>query len=99
MSDEDSEVREQLLAHGDDGKTPRGTCFYFYNGDLGELERLARANGFEVRAADASPGLILEKTLAVDELRFAPVAAMMARWAAETGAEYDGWECAVIAKH
>jgi hypothetical protein len=99
MSGEDSEVREQLLSHGDDGKIPRDTLFYFYNGDLSRLERLAKANGFESRAARTNPGLILEKTLAVDELSFAPVAVMMARWAVETGAEYDGWECAVIARH
>lgn len=96
MGNEDNEVREQLSAHGDDGKTPRGTTFYFYDGDLGRLKRLAKTNGFEVRPAETSPGLVLEKTLAVDELSFAPVAAMMARWAAETGAEYDGWECAVV---
>jgi hypothetical protein len=99
MSSEDNKVREQLSAHGDGGRAPRDTSFYFYNGDLGRLKGLARANGFKVRAAETSPGLVLEKTLAVDELSFAPVAAMMARWAAETGAEYDGWECAVIRGH
>jgi hypothetical protein len=99
MSVEDGKVRDQLSTRGDDGKTPRSVFFYFYNGDLNRLRALAKANGFEVRAANTSPGLVLEKTLAVDEPSFAPVAAMMARWAAETGAEYDGWECAVIARH
>jgi hypothetical protein len=98
MSDQDREVRRQLSTHGDDGKAPRSTDFYFYNGDLGRLERLAESNGFEVRATNAGSGLILEKTLAGDELSFTRIAAMMELWALETGAEYDGWECAVIAR-
>lgn len=99
MSSADDEVRDQLLAHGDDGKKPRHTLFYFYDGDLDALGELARGAGFEISHMVENRGLILEKTLPVDEASFAPVAAMMDAWSLASGAEYDGWECELLEVH
>ncbi len=96
MSDPNEEIRRQLASHGDNGQTPRDTLFYFYGGDLEGLEKAARSNDFVVRPTATSPGLILEKTLPVEEERFDATDALMNRWAEEFGAEYDGWECAVV---
>jgi hypothetical protein len=98
-SDNDGEIRAQLLKHGDDGKSIRNTRFYFYNGDLVRLKALAMSAGFNTKTSVDGDGLILEKQIAVDATSFAPDAAMMARWAVETGAEYDGWECMVVTAH
>ena len=96
MSTADDEIRHQLSAHGDDGKIPRHTLFYFYEGDLKALEAVALANNFAARRMVESGGLVIEKTLSVDEDDFQPVSAMMERWAEQFGADYDGWECAVV---
>ena len=96
MSHPNEEIRRQWAAHGDTGQTPRHTLFYFYGGDIEGLEKVALSNGFLVQPTDMSPGLILEKTLPVDEQRFDAIDALMNRWAEEFGTEYDGWECAVV---
>jgi hypothetical protein len=95
-ADDDAEIRRQLLLEGDDGKAPRHTLFYFYGGDIQRLEQAARSNDFVTDRMAEDNGLILEKTLAVDEVSFAPVNAMMKHWAKEFGTEFDGWECAVV---
>ena len=96
MSSPDEEIRHQLASHGDDGKAPRHTLWYFYGGDIEALRKAALSRNFVVRRATASPGLILEKTLPVDDVGFAPISASMGDWADKFGAEYDGWECAVV---
>ena len=96
MSTADDEIRHQLSLHGDNGGTPRHTLFFFYEGNLEALEEAARANDFSARRMVESEGLILEKTLSVDEVNFDPVSALMDRWAEQFGADYDGWECAVV---
>ncbi len=96
MADADDAVRRQLLAHGDNGESPRHAVFYFYGGDVDALAEAAHANGFSSQPTATEHGLILEKTLAVDELSFAIVEKLMDRWAREFGADYDGWECAVL---
>ena len=98
MNEQDQEVRDQLQSHGDDGTEPRETSFYFYDGDLARIEFLARQNGFSSRSTAVRTGTIITKTLAVDARSFSPVATLMEQWAEETGADYDGWECAVISK-
>jgi hypothetical protein len=97
MSHADDEIRHQLLEHGDDGRTPRHTMFFFYEGNLQALQEVARANDFSVRRMVDGEGLILEKVLPVDEVNFDPVSAMMDSWAQQFGADFDGWECAVAA--
>jgi hypothetical protein len=96
MSDPNEDIRRQLAAHGDTGQTPRHTLFYFYGGDIEGLEKAALSNGFAVRPTATSPGLILEKTLPVEEDSFDAVDALMNRWAEEFGVEYDGCECAIV---
>ena len=96
MANQDEEVRRQLLSHGDDGKAARHTLFFFYDGDIKGLEKAALSNGFAVKRTSESTGLIIEKTLPVDELSFAPVSAKMEKWAEEFGCEYDGWECELL---
>jgi hypothetical protein len=96
LSDPNDAVRHQLAVHGDNGITPRLTLFYFYGGDVAALEKAARSSDFVVRPTATSAGLILEKTLPVDEDSFDAIDALMNRWAEEFGAEYDGWECAVV---
>jgi hypothetical protein len=95
LSTADDEVRDQLLAHGDDGKMTRHTLFFFFEGDLSGLEQAALACDFVPRRMVEREGLILEKTLAVDKVSFGPVGTMMEQWAEKFGADYDGWECAV----
>ena len=70
--------------------------FYFYGGDIAALERTARAEDFSAQRMSEHDGLILEKTLSVDEASFAPVAALLESWAIQFRAEYDGWECELI---
>lgn len=97
MTKGDDEIRQQLSAHGDDGRTPRHALFYFYDGDLELMEELGRRNGFDVRQMVESRGVILEKTISVDALSFAPLATTMQQWALASGADYDGWECELVA--
>ncbi len=97
MTSADDEIRDQLLARGDDGRSPRHTIFYFFEGDIDLLEEVARASGFSVSRMTGSRGLILEKTLAVDGASFAPTATLMERWAEQFGSDYDGWECELVA--
>lgn len=88
-------VRAALAEHGDSGRTPRHTLFFFYgDGEHGSLCETARRAGFLTRGHDDST--VLETTMAVDEAAFAPVSAMMQSWAAAFQLEYDGWECAVV---
>lgn len=88
-------VRAALAEHGDSGRTPRHTLFFFHgHGEHGTLCETARRAGFLTRGQDDST--VLETTLAVDEAAFAPVSAMMQSWAAAFQLEYDGWECAVV---
>ena len=96
MTKADDEIREELLAHGDDGRSPRHTIFYFFEGDIDRLEEVAQTSGFSVSRMTDSRGLILEKTLAVDEASFAPAVALLERWAEEFGSDYDGWECELV---
>jgi hypothetical protein len=97
MSDHDDDIRRALSEHGDDGKTPRHTLFYFYGGDAAGIEQTARRHQFAVRQMLEDEGLILEKTIAVDEAIFASVAEKMQALATQFGAGYDGWECELIA--
>ena len=97
MSSQDDEVRDSLSRDGDDGAIPRHTIFYFYGGDIAGIERAALAEQFSVRPTLESEGLILEKTMSVDAVSFASVAEKMEAWATRFGAEYDGWECALMA--
>ena len=88
-------VRAALAEHGDSGRTPRHTIFYFYGeGDHGDLNEVARRAGFLTRGQDDAT--ILETTIPVDEASFASVSAMMQSWAAAFQLDYDGWECAVV---
>ena len=96
MANGDDAIRQELLAHGDDGKSPRHTLFYLYDGDIAGLEQAAQSNGFVTRRMTESHGLIIEKSLSVDGLGFAPVSAMIEQWAEEFGADYDGWECELV---
>jgi len=97
MSAADDEIRNALLDHGDDGRTPRHTLFFFYDGDIEALEAAGRAEGFATRRMLEHSGLILEKTMAVDADRFEAVSAMMDAWAERFSSEFDGWECEVQA--
>ena len=92
----DAMVRAALAEHGDSGRTPRHTLFYFYgDGDgLGDLNEVARRAGFLTRGDEES--LVLEMTMAVDEASFASTSSMMQSWAAAFQVDYDGWECAVV---
>lgn len=88
-------VRAALAEHGDSGRTPRHTIFYFHgDGDHGDLNEVARRAGFLTRGQDDAT--ILETTIPVDEASFASVSAMMQSWAAAFQLDYDGWECAVV---
>lgn len=93
--EKDAMVRAALAEHGDSGRTPRHTLFFFYgDGEHGSLCETARRAGFLTGGQDDST--VLETTMAVDEAAFAPVSAMMQSWAAAFQLEYDGWECAVV---
>lgn len=95
---EDARVRKALSDEGDNGDVPRHTLFYFYGGDLSGIEKIARSYGFSSRRMVEQSGVILEKTIAVDEDHFEPVGAMMATWAVKFGSDYDGWECELVAR-
>jgi hypothetical protein len=92
----DDKVRLALAKEGDDGSKPRHTLLYFYGGDVDGLSAAALAAGYEVNPTEARVGLILEKTVAVDEDGFNSIAVQMGKWAQEFEAEYDGWECEVL---
>lgn len=96
QDEKDAMVRAALATHGDTGRTPRHTLFYFYGDDhgLGDLNEVARRAGFLTRGDEES--LVLEMTMAVDEASFASVSSMMQSWAAAFQVDYDGWECAVV---
>jgi hypothetical protein len=93
MSADDDEVRQALLAQGDDGRIARHTLFYFYGGDLAGLEHAARLGGFSASRVTEPDGLVVETIMSVDEASFEPVREIMDRWAIRFDAEYDGWEC------
>jgi Regulator of ribonuclease activity B len=95
-TDRDAEIRRVLASHGDDGRRPRHTVFYFYGGDFEELGRQARAAGYGVRPTAKQDGVVLETTTAVDEQTFEEHATRMAEWAEQFGSEYDGWECQLV---
>ena len=97
-ADRDALVRAALLEHGDDGRSPRDTVFYFYGGDFAALAAEAKREGYAVRPAAKSDGIILSKTMPVDRETFAPVARQMEAWAETFGCEYDGWEAAVATR-
>lgn len=89
-------VRAALAEQGDSGVTPRHTLFFFLGDEdaHGDLCEVARRAGLIARGeADMT---ILETTMAVDAVSFAPVSSMMQTWAAAFQLEYDGWECAVV---
>jgi hypothetical protein len=91
----DAMVRAALAEHGDSGRTPRHTLFYFHGGGAhDDLNEVARRAGFLTRGHDETT--ILETTIPVDEASFASVSAMMQAWAAAFQLDYDGWECAVV---
>lgn len=96
QDEKDAMVRAALAEHGDSGRMPRHTLFYFYGDDhgLGDLNEVARRAGFFTRGDEES--LVLEMTLAVDEASFASTSSMMQSWAAAFQVDYDGWECAVV---
>jgi hypothetical protein len=92
----DVEVRRVLAEHGDDGKVPRHTLFYFYGGRIDELHNAAVGAGYEARPTAAQDGLVLEATLSVDAESFEALSQRMQAWADEFGSDYDGWECMVV---
>jgi hypothetical protein len=92
----DADVRRALAEHGDDGASPRHTLFYFYGGDQGALRKAALAAGYSVRPTAQDDGSVLETTMSVDKESLSPVEIQMRAWAESCGAEYDGWECAVV---
>jgi Regulator of ribonuclease activity B len=94
--DRDAKIRQVLASHGDDGRKPRHTVFYFYGGDFEGLGREARAAGYQVRPTAKHDGVVLETTTAVDERSFEAHATRMAQWADAFGSEYDGWECQLV---
>lgn len=99
MNSDDARVRKALAAEGGDGEVPRHTLFYFYGGDLSGIEKIARSHGFSSRRMIEHSGVIVEKTLAVDESHFEPVGEMMAEWAVKFRSDYDGWECELVVRH
>jgi len=54
QDEKDAMVRAALAEHGDSGRMPRHTLFYFYGDDhgLGDLNEVARRAGFFTRAFD-----------------------------------------------
>jgi Regulator of ribonuclease activity B len=92
----DAKVRNALAEHGDSGRTPRHTVFYFYGGNFEALGKEAQTAGYQVRPTAKHDGVILEITTAVDEPAFRPHGSRMEAWASKFGAEYDGWECQLV---
>ena len=92
----DAEIRRVLASHGDDGRKPRHTVFYFYGGDFQGLGKTASVAGYGVRPTAKQDGVVLETTTAVDERSIESHAKRMEDWAGTFGAEYDGWECQMV---
>lgn len=92
----DAMVRDTLAKNGDDGRIPRLTTFFFYDGDLAGLRAAASSAGYQVKPSDYNDGITLEAVISVDEGSFKPHSMRMEAWAKEFGSEYDGWECDVV---
>jgi hypothetical protein len=100
----DRALLEQLVKHGDSLETPRHTLVFFYRqtGDTRSAELVfnpmalrLQAFGWEVTDLRAD-ALIAETHRPADADSVNAMAETMEELAAEFGAVFDGWECALV---
>lgn len=100
---QDRLVLENLLDHGDDLSKRRHTLLFFYRvkGDSHPAARIfdpivseAAKLGFSV-AGQTDRSLIVEGYKLVDPENLEALTSWAEGIAAETGADFDGWECAI----
>ncbi len=94
-------VRAMLKAQGDDGSATRHVRHYAYPKDndppvRAELVAQLRARGFEVSDSEVENGLIMEHHRPVAGEEFDRLTAELRDWFADSGGDYDGWECAMV---
>lgn len=101
----DREVVDNIVKHGDDLSQPRETTLYFYHhasGDRASFDRIAAAapeRQLSVSRMDAD-SLILEGHLHVHPEALKALIDWAVEQATQANAEFDGWECAIVAtKH
>ena len=83
-------------AHGEDLSDERHTVHYFYDGDVGGLSAALAAEGYDVRPTGTDPGVIAEKHAVTDEQWSTETMKHLCDLANRFGAEYDGWEGAMV---
>jgi hypothetical protein len=103
MSEADQAVLDQIAQRGDDLSQPRHTLLFFYklksagSPCFGLIADAAKNHGLTVCVVDEET-LTLERQCYVDPERLKPLIDWATEIAAEANADFDGWECAVIAR-
>ena len=85
-----------LRGAGEDLSDERHVVHYFYDGDVDGLTAALDEAGFETRPTATSPGVIAEHHAVTDEDWSAACMKQMCEIANRFGAEYDGWEGAMV---
>ena len=85
-----------LRGAGEDLSDERHVVHYFYDGDVDGLSAALAEAGFEVRPTQTSPGVVAEHHAVTDEAWSTACMKQMCDFANRFGAEYDGWEGAMV---
>ena len=85
-----------FLENGEDLSDERHVIHYFYEGDVEGLSKALSEDGFEVRPTATEPGVVAEKHDVTDRAWSESEMKKMCDLANRFGAEYDGWEAAMV---
>ena len=85
-----------FLEKGEDLSDERHVIHYFYDGDVAGLSKALADEGYEVRETATEPGVVAENHAVTDRNWSEAEMKKMCDLANRFGAEYDGWEAAMV---